>query len=111
MAITYKDAILEQAPAANTTIYTAPSVDSAHIMAAKAFNTSASNVILTGNIVKSGDSVGNDNQYINVTVPAGRSKELNSIISLMLNAGDFISFNAGTTSALNIKLTIKEITS
>lgn len=110
MTINYKDVISEQVPASDTTVYTIPTVDSAHIMAATVFNESSSNVSLTGNIVQSGSSVGVTNQYVNVIVPAQKPVSLTSIINMVLNTGDFISFNAGTAGALNLKMAIKEIT-
>ena len=110
MTIAYKDQILEQVPAAATTIYTAPTIDSAHILAATVFNESASNVVLTGNIVQSGGSVAVTNQYVNVIIPASKPVVLVSIINAVLKTGDLISFTSDTASALNIKLAIKEIT-
>lgn len=110
MAINYTDSVLEQIPAADTTAYTTPAVNSAHILAASVFNESASNATLTGNIVQSGGSVAVTNRYVNVIVPAGKPIVLTSIINQVLNTGDFISFNAGTASALNLKIAIKEIT-
>ncbi len=106
----YKDVILEQVPAADTTAYTTPTVNSAHILSATVFNESTSNATLTASIVQSGGSVAVTNRYVNVIVPAGRPVVLTSIINQVLNTGDFISFNAGTASALNLKMAIKEVT-
>ena len=111
MAITYKDQPLEQAAAADTTIYTAASIDSAHIIAATVFNESTANVTITGNIVQSGGSVAVTNRYVSRTIPAGKPVVLTEIINHVLKNGDFISFNAGTADALNVKLAIKEVTS
>ena len=110
MATSYKDQVLEQAPASATTIYTAPTVSSAHIMAATVFNESTSNVTLTGNIVQTGGTVGVTNQYVNIIIPAQRGVVISQIIGHILKTGDFISFTAGTADALNLKIAIKELT-
>ena len=110
MAITYKDAILEPAPSADTTIYTTPTVTSAHIIYGSVHNTTTSNVSITVNIVQSGDSVATTNKYLSETVPAGRSIKLTDIINAVLNTGDIVNVNSSEANSLNVKLGIKEIT-
>ena len=111
MTISYQDIAIEQASAADSTAYTIPSVNSAHIISAVVHNESASNATITANIVQSGGSVGVTNQYLNNTIPAETSVIMLELVNMVLKTGDFISFRAGTANALNVKLGIKEITS
>lgn len=111
MAISYTDVATESAAATDTTIYTASNVTSAHILAATAFNRDSSNQTITVNIVQSGESAANSNKYISVNVPAGRSMSLSNMINLTLKDGDFISVIASAADSINLKLSIKEISS
>ena len=111
MTISYVDVVSEQLPAADTTLYTAPStVESAHIIAAVACCEDATGDSITVNIVQSGGSVAVSNQYLQAkSVAAGATEPLADLIGLVLKAGDFISATAATVDRLNVKFTIKEI--
>lgn len=111
MATNYADVIQEQVPNTDTTAYTAPTVDSAHIISATVFNESAANATLIVNIVQSGGSAAVTNRYSSRTIPAGKPVVLHELVNMTLKTGDFISAVAGTASALNLKMTVKEITS
>lgn len=110
MAISYTDAVLEQVPASNTTVYTTPTVNSAHIISAVIHNESGTNATIQVNIVQTSGSVDVTNRYVNRTVSAGSTLVLRELHAMVLNTGDFISAIAGTASALNLKIGIKEIT-
>lgn len=110
MAISYND-VAKSVATTDTTIYTASNVTSSHILAATAFNRNTTNQSVTVNIVKSGGSAGDSNKYIDVNVPSGRSISLTNIINLTLKDGDFISVIASASDSINLKLSIKEISS
>lgn|SRR3990167_3353726 len=111
MTILYEDAVSEQLPATDTTIYTCPATaKTAHIIFANATNEDAANTTVTVNIVQSGGSVAVTNRYIPpTTITAGTSDGLADIISCVLKPGDFISAVAGDASRINLKFGIKEI--
>ena len=111
MAITYVDAVAEQLPAVNTTIYTCPlTASSAHIQFAIAANEDALATTIQVNIVKVDESVAVTNIYVpTTTVLQGRSSGLSGIINAVLLQGDYISVVAGDADRLNVKLSIKEI--
>lgn len=113
MSVVFIDAVSETLPAANTTIYTVPiTVDSATIIAGNCTNASGAAATLVVNIVKSGDSAATSNVYLpSATINADAQNPLSEIVGLVLAPGDFISAIAGTTSALNFKVSIKEISS
>ena len=110
MTITYVDAVSEQLPATDTTIYSCPATaSSAHIQFANATNEDASTTIVV-NIVQSGGSVAVTNQYIPSTTITGTSSSgLTGIVNAVLKPGDFISAIAGAADSINLKLGIKEI--
>lgn len=111
MAITYNDVVSESVPITDETLYTASNVDSSHILAATAFNRNTTNQSITVNIVQSGGSLGDSNKYIDVNVPSGRSISLTNMINLTLKDGDFISVISSAADSINLKLSIKEISS
>ena len=110
MSISYIDAVSEQLPATDTTIYTCPAtVSSAHIQFANVTNEGASTTIVV-NIVQSGGSVAVTNQYVATkTVDTLLTNGLTGIVNAVLKPGDFISAIAGAADSLNLKLGIKEI--
>jgi hypothetical protein len=110
MTISYRSITVEQIPSTATTAHTVGAVDSAHILSATVHNESAANVTLTANVVLSGGAVAVTNRYVNRIVPAGKSIVLHELINMLLNTGGLISVTAGTASALNLKMAIKEIT-
>ena len=110
MTIAYTDSNQEQLPAVATTVYTTPTVNSAHIIYATVFNESVLNATLTLNIVKNGGTLDETNRYVSRTIPAGASIVLNEIINRVLKGGDTIQALAGTASSLNLTIGTKEIT-
>lgn len=113
MTISYVDAVSEQLPATDTTLYTAPStVESAHIINAVVCCEDATGDAITVNIVQSGGSVAITNQYIQAkAIAAGATESLVDLVGMVLKPGDFISAKAATIDRLNVKLAIKEIRS
>ena len=111
MSVLYEDKVLEQVPATDTTIYTAPStLKSAHIIFANVTCEDAAGDSITVNIVQSGGSVAVTNQYLqSKAVVAGSTEMLSEIINVVLKPGDFISVIAATADRLNLKIGIKEI--
>lgn len=111
MTIAYADAVSEQVPASDATVYTCPStVSSAQIIFANCTNEDASDTTLTVNIVQSGSSVAVTNQYFpSTTIAAGTTNGVTAIVGAILKAGDFISVVAGVADRLNFKVGIKEI--
>jgi len=110
MAIEYKDIISEQLPATDTTLYTVPNpCKSAHIQFANATNKDSGAVSITVNIVQSGEAVATSNQYLIKSITADGTDSLSALINCVLKPGDFISAISDTASAVNMKLSIKEI--
>lgn len=111
MSVTYLDAISEQLPAADTTIYTCPSGVTALIVYGLATCEDAAGTTITTNIVQSAGSaaVTNIHGYDAFAIAAGASERLTKIEGACLHAGDFISCAAGAANSLNVKFTIKEI--
>lgn len=114
MTVQFIDAVLEEVPAAPTTAYTVPdTVDSATLIAGNCTNGSvATNTTLVVNIVKFGESAAATNIYLpSATINFGDQNPLDEIVGLVLTTGDFVSVEAGDASALNFKISIKEISS
>ena len=111
MSILFKDAVQEQLPATDTTVYTCPTnAVSAQVQFGNCTNEDAVDTTLVVNVVKSGGAVGVTNVYIpSTTITAGTNNSLSSIINMTLMPGDFISAIAGSAAKLNFKLSIKEI--
>lgn len=113
MTVVYQDPILEQVPASDTTVYTAPSsadFESSHVVFAVCSNESSTDTTLTVNLVQNGDAVDVTNRYFPPkTIFAGRTDPVSSIVGAVLKAGDFISVIGGAANNLNLKLGIKEI--
>lgn len=111
MTIRYVDAVSEQLPATDTTIYTAPSgVESAHVVFGNCTNEDAVDTTLTINVVQSGGAVAVTNRYFPPkTITAGSTDSLSAIVNCVLKPGDFISAVAADAARLNLKLGIKEI--
>ena len=103
----------ETLPNTDTTVYQCPTtVDSAQVVFANCTNTTGAGVTLTVNVVENGGSVATSNQYINAgTVAANSSDPLFDITGVILGPGDFISAIAGSASALNLKIGIKQVSS
>lgn len=112
MTVTYVDAVQEQLPATDTTVYTCPSsgVSSAHVVFANCTCEDATGDSITINVVQSGGSVAVTNQYLQAkTVAAGATDNLSEIIGLVLKPGDFISAVAANANRLNLKIGIKQL--
>ena len=111
MSIVYVDAVSEQVPITNTTIYTCPSnAASAHVQFANCTNEDGTSTTISINIVQSGGSVGVTNLYVApTTVNPNATNGLTGIINAILKPGDFISAIAADADRLNLKVGIKEI--
>lgn len=113
MTVKYVDATQEQVAATEETIYTAPistDFESAQVIYSGCVNASADDAELTINIVQSGGTASAANRYFPPSkIFAGESDALSSIVGRVLKAGDFIVSIAGTASALNLSIGIKEI--
>lgn len=109
--IRYADAVQEQLPATDTTVYTAPTnVKSAHIIFGNCTCEDATGDTLTVNLVQSGATAAVTNQYLSAkAIATGVSDSLSEIIGAVLMPGDFISAKAATADRLNLKFGIKEI--
>ena len=103
MTITYKDQSVNPLPLASAnTVYTAGSINSGKIDQCSAFNTTSSNVTLTATV--------NGGQYVNRIIPANRELVLTELINKTLKTGYVITFTPSVASAINLSLSIKEIT-
>ena len=111
MTILYFDAVSEQLPATDTTLYTTPTtVESAHIISAVVCCEDATGDAITVNIVQNGGSVAVTNQYIQTkSVAAGVTATLSDLVGVVLKPGDVVSAVAATADRLNVKIGIKEI--
>lgn len=111
MTVKYIDAVSEQVPDSNSTVYTAPdAVKSAHIIFGNCNCEDATGTTVTVNIVKSGETVAVTNEYItDLSIASGASDPLTEIIGAVLKPGDFVSVVAADADKLNLKLGIKEI--
>lgn len=110
MTTAYIDKILEQVPASSTAVGSSIStVDHARIVYAACHNESAANATITINIVQSGGSASVTNEYVRRTVPAGKTIVLSEIVGRVLATGDAIYATAGTASALNLSVGVKEV--
>ena len=112
MSVTYVDAISEQLPAADTTVYgPVASGVTAIIVYGLVTCEDAAGTTITTNIVQSGGTaaVTNIHGYDAASISAGTSERLTKIEGACLHAGDFISCAAGAATSLNVKFTIKEI--
>lgn len=116
MSVDYVDAVQEQLPASDTTVYTCPASTKAIITYGICTCEDASASTLTANIVQSGGSAAVTNIYgygnasAGAAISAGASQSLTNLVGAVLEAGDFISCKAGDADRLNIKFGIKEIT-
>lgn len=111
MGVLYLDAVSEQLPATDTTIYTCPAGVTAIIVYGLATCEDATGTTFTTNIVQSGGSaaVTNIHGYDGSSLAAGASERLTKIEGACLHAGDFLSAVAADASRVNMKFTIKEI--
>jgi hypothetical protein len=111
MAINFKISLLEQVPTSSTSVYSTPSVTSAHIVYATVHNEGSSASTLTLNVVRSGGSVAVTNQYIKQTIQPNQTVPLVGIVGRVLNTNDAIFALSSIASSLNLAINIKEITS
>lgn len=93
-----------------TTYYTAAGV-TAIIDKFTATNYSASAATLSVNLVTGGDTAGNQNLITKTkTLQAGETYTFPELVGQALMSGGFISTIAGTASAINIRVSGREIT-
>ena len=111
MSILFTDAIQEQLPATDTTVYICPSTASyAKVTFANCTCEDATGDSITINIVQSGGSVAATNQYLQTkAVTAGETDSLPEIVGVILMPGDFVSATAANADRLNLKLSIQEV--
>lgn len=111
MGVLYLDAVSEQLPATDTTIYTCPAGVTAIIVYGLATCEDATGTTFTTNIVQSGGAaaVTNIHGYDAAAIAAGAAQRLTLIEGACLHAGDFLSCIAADAARLNLKFTIKEI--
>ena len=111
MTVTVKVLVPAQT-AANTqsTVYTATGV-TAIIDKFTATNYSATAATISVNLVTSGGSAGNDNLIVKTkTLQASETYTFPELVGHVLNPGGFISTIAGTASAINIRVSGREVT-
>ena len=111
MATGYDYETTQDIGTSNTTVYTTPTVLSAHIDKAKVFNYGSATATLTGYLVRSGDTATADNRDILVIVPVGKSVTLYEIMGDLLKTGDLLVFSSSAASALSVRVKVREITS
>jgi hypothetical protein len=111
MGVLFIDAVSEQLPAADTTVYTCPAGVTAIVVYALATCEDATGTTVTTNIVQSGGAVAvtNIHGYDAAPIAAGTAERLTKIEGACLHAGDFLSCAAADASRLNMKFTLKEI--
>lgn len=112
MAVIVKALIpAKQAEAVQTTQYTAVNAR-AVIDKMTATNTTASNVLLSVNLVTAGGSTSSANLIISArAIGPGETYVCTELAGQVLESGGFISTLAGTASALTIRASGREITS
>ena len=111
MTVTVKVLVPAQT-AANTqsTVYTATGV-TAIIDKFTATNYSATAATISVNLVTSGDVAGNDNLIVKTkTLQASETYTFPELVGHVLAPGGFISTIAGTASAINIRVSGREVT-
>jgi hypothetical protein len=111
MTVTVKVLVPAQT-AANTqsTVYTATGV-TAIIDKFTATNYSATAATISVNLVTSGGSAGNDNLIVKTkTLQASETYTFPELVGHVLAPGGFISTIAGTASAINIRVSGREVT-
>lgn len=111
MAVTPKVLIPpKQAENAQTTQYTADAVK-AIIDKFTVTNTSANNVTISVNLVKSGGTVGADNLVIDArTIAPDETYTCPELVGQVLESGQFISTLASAATSLTIRCSGREIT-
>lgn len=112
MAVTAK-CIYEaaQLPAAATTIATAAANTRLIIDKLSVINTSAATVTVTVNVVQSGGSVATTNALINAySLVQNGTYGCPEIVGHVLNPGDFVSVTASAATAVNARLSAREVT-
>lgn len=111
MTVTVK--VLVPAQTANnsqSTVYTANGV-TAIIDKFTATNYSANAATISVNLVTSGGSAGNDNLIVKTkSLQASETYTFPELVGHVLNPGGFISTIAGTASAINIRVSGREVT-
>lgn len=110
MTITYISERSEQVTVTAFEVYSASSINSAHVIFALVHNESASPVLFTLNIITNGGTNAVTNQYFKDYISPNESRQLYEILGAVLTNGDSIEIVADTANALNFKLSIKELT-
>ena len=111
MASPFTSVEIEQlATTPGSTIYTAPTGTTAQVVFANCTNESSSATTFTVHVVQSGGSLADTNIYVDAkALGAGKSDLIPEIVGMWLSAGDFIIAFGSAGSAMNLKLSIKEV--
>ena len=111
MTVTVKVLVpAKSAENSQTTQYTASGV-TAIIDKFTATNYSASAATISVNLITSGGSAGNDNLIVKTkTLQPAETYTFPELVGQVLNPGDFISTLAGTASAINMRVSGREVT-
>jgi hypothetical protein len=75
-----------------------------------AMNKSGATATITVSLVASGGSAGTANKIVTVSILAGKTYTFPEIVGHSLDPGDFVSTLAGTASAINIRMSGRQIT-
>lgn len=102
MTISYQDQSISPLVAGSNTAYTAGTINSGKIDQASLYNTSSSNVLVTGTV--------NGSQLVSRIVPSGNSIVLHEILNVTLKATYTITFTPAVADVINLSLSIKEVT-
>jgi hypothetical protein len=99
-----------QLTASQTTLYTATGLR-AILDKFSATNISGSAATVTVNLVPSGGSAGGTNPIVSAkSLQAGESYGFPELVGHVLNQGGFVSVLAGTASAINLRISGREVT-
>ena len=111
MTVTAKTLVeATQAPAVDTTIYTAPASTRTIIDKFTGTNVTAGVVPLTVNIVAAAGAAGAANVISQTkNIAAGDAYTFPEIVGHVLNAGDFISVKAGAGASINVRASGREV--
>ncbi len=88
------------------TVYTVPAYSATKIASAVLANTSGSQLTVAVSVVSSGGTAGGTNRIMpGYQLAAGDTTSITEIVGAFLDAGAFISINAGAGSAINYLIT------
>jgi hypothetical protein len=95
-----------QLASGDNTVYTVPALSAVKIATAVLCNTTSSAVVVSVSVVPSGGTVNGTHKVVaDYSLAAKDSTTLPELVGSMLDAGAYISVNAGTATAVNCILT------